>query len=113
MSNELVHTAHHFLREILAKWKEYNTYKNHHKSTPSHCVATATVLLCVVGSLLEEASEQLRSAGLEGEDGDLRDSRHTRSATWMTSNMSSRSVVPPGYDMLEKPPSPTPGEQDI
>ncbi|KAF0314115.1 hypothetical protein FJT64_015407 [Amphibalanus amphitrite] len=60
-------------------------------------------------SLLEEVGELSRPMNSEELDEDVMGgSRVARAAGWMTSNMSSRSVVPPGYDMLEKPPSPTP-----
>ena len=36
--------------------------------------------------------------------------RQTRSTSWLTSNTTARSVLPPGYDMLEKPSPPIPGE---
>ena len=36
--------------------------------------------------------------------------RQARSTSWLTSNTTARSVLPPGYDMLEKPRSPVPGQ---
>ena len=79
-------------------------------STGTSRPATDRYFLRPAVSLLEEVSDLSGSATSEELDEDVvRSARLARSAGWV-SNMSSRSVVPPDYDMLEKPPSPTPGE---
>ncbi|XP_043225922.1 glycine receptor subunit alphaZ1-like [Amphibalanus amphitrite] len=46
----------------------------------------------------------------EQEEQEERAGRPARSTSWLTSNTTARSVLPPDYDMLEKPRSPVPGQ---
>ncbi|XP_037079064.1 gamma-aminobutyric acid receptor subunit beta-like [Pollicipes pollicipes] len=53
----------------------------------------------------QQQEEELVSAAEE-----MAPARMRRSTSWLTSNTTTRSVLPPGYDMLEKPSSPIPGQ---